>query len=272
MKLAWVLVAAALGACNRTEPAAALAPAPSPAAPAHPVPAPQPAAGAVLPAETLQLVTAVIPTWDATTAQLRLWQRPAAGRPWKLVLGPWDAVIGKTGAGWGMGLHGRGPFPGRTGPLKQEGDGRSPAGAFLLQRTFGYADQPPAHSQLPYQQSSEDWKCVDDSASDRYTLIVDRKTVPVDWTSAEDMRRADALYTWVVDVGHNPTRIPRGGSCIFLHVWAGPTSTTVGCTAMEEPRLAQLIGELSLAQAPVFVLLPRAEYEALAAPWELPPL
>ena len=61
--------------------------------------------------------------------------------------------------------------------------------------------------------------------------------------SAEEMKRPDALYTWVVDVAHNPTRLPNGGSCIFLHVWSGADSTTVGCTAMAEPKLAQLIAD-----------------------------
>ncbi|CAN5875437.1 L,D-transpeptidase family protein [soil metagenome] len=227
--------------------------------------------GGVIPAETLQLVTAVIPTWDATSAQLRLWTRPDGKAPWKLALGPWPGVIGRTGAAWGMGRHGRGPFPNRPGPLKVEGDGKSPAGAFLLQGTYGVAATPPTSAGLPYQHVDANWQCVDDSASSHYNTIVDKRAVETDWKSAEDMMRPDPLYTWVVDVAHNPTRIPNGGSCIFLHVWSGADSTTVGCTAMEEPRLAQLIGTLSATKQPMFVLLPRAEYEALAPAWELPP-
>ena len=42
----------------------------------------------------------------------------------------------------------------------------------------------------------------------------------------------------------------------------------MGCTAMAEPKLAQLIGELD--PRAVFVLLPRAEYDALAPRWGLP--
>jgi hypothetical protein len=37
---------------------------------------------------------------------------------------------------------------------------------------------------------------------------------------------------------------------------------------MPEPRLAQLIGELDATA--VYVLLPRAAYDAFAAPWGLP--
>ncbi len=225
----------------------------------------------VIPGETLQLVTAIVPTWDATKAELRLWTRPDGKSPWKLALGPWAGVIGKTGAGWGMGRHGRGPFPNRPGPLKVEGDGKSPAGAFLLQGTYGAAESPPANAGLPYQRVDGNWQCVDDSKSSRYNTIVDKQAVTIDWKSSEEMHRPDALYTWVVDVAHNPTRIPNGGSCIFLHVWSGADSTTVGCTAMEEPRLATLLSTLSAAKQPMFVLLPRSEYEALAPAWELPP-
>ncbi len=279
MNLSRALLLLVVAACGKSEPAGSLAPPPTgPVAVTDPV-----SSAEVIPGETLQLVTAIIPTWDATTAELRLWTRADAKARWKLALGPWPGVIGKTGAGWGMGRHGRGPFPGRPGPLKQEGDGRSPAGAFLLQGTYGAADAPPPaagvnpsasisapQSALPYQHVDSNWQCVDDSQSSRYNTIVDKRAVANDWKSSEEMHRPDALYTWVVDVAHNPTRIPNGGSCIFLHVWGGAGSTTVGCTAMEEPRLARLIGTLSAAQQPMFVLLPRAEYEALAPAWELP--
>ena len=83
------------------------------------------------------------------------------------------------------------------------------------------------------------------------------------------MRRPDDLYTWVIDIAHNPDRTPGAGSCIFLHVWSGPGSATVGCTAMAEPALATLLASLD-AHA-VYVLLPSAEYNALAAAWQLPP-
>lgn len=264
MKLAPLLLA--LVACGKSEPAGSLSPAtpaPGSAALAHEV-----MSSDVIPAETQQLVTAVIPSWTATTAELRLWERTDGASPWKLVMGPWPGVIGRTGAGWGMGRHGRGPVPGRGGPLKVEGDGKSPAGAFLLAGAYGSADS--AKTGVPYQHVDDAWQCVDDPKSARYNTIVDKRTVAKDWASAEEMKRPDVLYTWVVDVAHNPTRIPNGGSCIFLHVWGGPDTTTVGCTAMEEPTLAKLIGVLSAARQPMFVLLPSEEYAALAPTWGLP--
>ena len=82
------------------------------------------------------------------------------------------------------------------------------------------------------------------------------------------MRRKDELYKWVVELEHNPTATPGAGSCIFLHVWRGPKSATVGCTAMDETVLAELIEDLDASA--MYVLLPRAEYDALAAGWDLP--
>jgi len=84
------------------------------------------------------------------------------------------------------------------------------------------------------------------------------------------MLRDDALYEWVLDVAHNPDATPGAGSCIFLHVWSGPESTTVGCTAMDKPKLEALLAALDPAQQPLYVLLPRSEYSAVASAWGLP--
>jgi D-alanyl-D-alanine dipeptidase len=158
----------------------------------------------------------------------------------------------------------------RPGPVKREGDGRSPAGAFAMRGSYGYAKAPPPGTRLSYVPLDERWKCVDDPASKHYDRILDRTTVAPDWKSAEEMRRADELYAWVVDVAHNPAHAPGAGSCIFLHVWRGEGSATAGCTAMDERKLAALLATLD--PSAVFVLLPRAEYEALAPAWGLPAL
>ncbi len=83
------------------------------------------------------------------------------------------------------------------------------------------------------------------------------------------MRRDDDLYTWVVELAHNAQRTPGEGSCIFLHVWGSAKSTTSGCTAMAEDKLAALIAALP-ADGAVMVLLPKDDYAALAASWQLP--
>lgn len=222
----------------------------------------------VMPANARQLIVGVTDDWNATHVTLRKYERGDHG--WKLVGQPWQAVVGKDGLGWGNGLHGNGTPHGRSGPVKHEGDGKSPAGMFQLRGVYGYADKPPKGTQLPYTHVTGTWQCVDDEHSSHYTRIVDRDAETVDWKSSEKMKRSDELYTWVVDIAHNAGAVAGAGSCIFFHVWRGADSVTVGCTAMPERTLAKLIATLD--PSAVYVLLPRDEYTALQPAWELPAL
>jgi zinc D-Ala-D-Ala dipeptidase len=219
--------------------------------------------GFAIPKSTKQLVTAIVDDWTSPHARLALWQRTPTG--WQRTGDEWPAVIGKNGSAWGMGLH---PIR-REGPMKREGDFKAPAGVFALGAAYGYADDAPKGWRMPYEQSA-DLECIDDPASEHYTKIVDRKQVASDWESAEQMRRDDALYEWVLDVAHNRDATPSAGSCIFLHVWSSPESTTAGCTAMDKAKLEALLAKLDPANQPLFVLLPKAEYSAVASAWGLP--
>ena len=162
---------------------------------------------------------------------------------------------------------------GAGAPVKREGDGRAPAGAFRLSGAFGYraaAEVP--WVRMPYLHSTPAWKCVDDPASRHYNRLVDETAVSPDWGSREEMLRADPLYRLGVVVDHNgaaQTR-PGAGSCIFLHVWRGPDEPTVGCTAMAESDLEQVGRWLDPSRHPALVQLPRAEYRRLRRAWGLP--
>ena len=213
-----------------------------------------------------ELITGVVDDWSSTTVALALWYRTGTG--WERQYA-WDGRIGKAGAAWGDGLHGSGAPPNRTGPVKQEGDKASPAGAFLLRAIYGYSQGAVSH--LSYTPTSRDWLCIDDPKSSHYGEILDRTRVATpDWSTAEAMYRDDDDYQWVIDVAHNAKHRPGAGSCIFLHMMQPPGHTTVGCTAMEEIYIARLIAALE--PGAVYVLLPRAEYAALQAAWGLPQL
>jgi L,D-peptidoglycan transpeptidase YkuD (ErfK/YbiS/YcfS/YnhG family) len=87
------------------------------------------------------------------------------------------------------------------------------------------------------------------------------------------MRRRDELYRRGVVVAHNASPTVRGGgSCIFLHIWRGPGTTTSGCTAMPESEINVLMRWLRADATPVLVQLPSAEYRRLAREWTLPSL
>jgi D-alanyl-D-alanine dipeptidase len=113
--------------------------------------------------------------------------------------------------------------------------------------------------------------CVDDTASTHYNTVVDRANVSaVDWSSAEHMRRVDQYRIGVI-VGYNADPPTRGrGSCIFLHIWNGPASTTAGCTAMDATKLRDVMLWLDRAKRPMLVQLPAVEYDRLRGAWRLP--
>jgi zinc D-Ala-D-Ala dipeptidase len=215
-----------------------------------------------------QLLVVTTPGWDSTTGQLRLYVRNDTNALWQRTGDVIPIVVGKTGMAWGVG------FDGEAGPHKKEGDGRSPAGIFPIGKAFGFA---PADSMrwvhLTYVQLTPDIECVDDTASVHYNTVVDRNAVkPIDWKSSERMRRV-AQYRLGVVIDYNPAPpVKARGSCIFFHIWGGPRSTTVGCTAMDAGELEELVAWLDPRARPVAIQLPAMEYDRTRVRWELPSL
>lgn len=227
-----------------------------------------PAAASPIPAESRQLLLVAAATWDSPAGVARLYERDDARHAWHALGRPMPVSLGRAGLAWGRGLH---VSPDDDGPAKREGDGRSPAGVFALRRLTGYAARPPRGARLPYEVATPTLRCVDDPASQHYNRLVDEARVARDWTSAEDMRRDDELYRLVAWVGHNDAPVEaRAGSCIFLHLRAGPGSVTAGCTAFDAPALEGLLGRLDARARPVLVQLPEAQRRALSVAWRLP--
>lgn len=235
-----------------------------------PATASEPAAEANAPIDPrkTQLVTVVSDDWDRFQVVLRRYER-LPGQAWEPMGRAIDAVIGRGGYGWGRGLHGGGAPAGRSGPVKREGDDRSPAGIFDIGTVYGYESAPQGMS-LPYVQATPGLRCVDDPESRHYNRIVSTENTAPDWRSAEHMRRRDELYSIAIVVEHNTQNAePGAGSCIFIHVWRGPDSGMTGCTAMPIDTLEALARWLE-PNAAVLVALPRSEYNALQHPWGLP--
>jgi D-alanyl-D-alanine dipeptidase len=212
-----------------------------------------------------QFILVTTPEWSSVRGTLRRFER--RGAKWTQVGEAFDIVVGRSGLGWGDGLV----EPGGEGPSKREGDGRAPAGVFRLTRAFGFASAGEATwLRVPYTPLTPGVECVDDTASAQYNRVVDRSDVKrVDWNSSERMREVEG-YRWGVVVAHNARAVPGGGSCIFLHIWAGPSKGTAGCTAMEQPNLEALLRWLDSSKRPLLVQLPRSEYARLGPVWKLP--
>jgi hypothetical protein len=222
--------------------------------------------------KSLQMVVVITDDWDEIPGVMRRYERDGVRMSWRAVGHDVPVVVGAAGLGWGDGLHGFGS-PGETGPIKREGDNRSPAGAFRLTSAFGY---PPKSTfpwiKMPYVEATDAYKCVDDVRSIHYNqMLFAAPGTVIDWKSAEDMHRRDSLYSLGVVVEHNGNgREVGAGSCIFLHIWPGADGNTSGCTAFASDAMNELLAWLDPDAIPILVQLPRSSYERLRPRWGLP--
>jgi L,D-peptidoglycan transpeptidase YkuD (ErfK/YbiS/YcfS/YnhG family) len=219
-----------------------------------------------------QLIVVTTPDWNAVEGRLQRYQRSKPGQHWNAIGDPLTIVVGKKGTAWGRGIL---PPPGPISlqdPVKKEGDGKSPAGAFRLTSAFGYAPQPQPGWKMSYIPLTPTVECVDDSNSQYYNRIVDRSTIAApDWHSSEHMASEGTAYVWGAVIDQNPTpSTAYGGSCVFLHVWAGRGQGTSGCTAMPQDQLRPILAWLDPAQQPILIQAPIASYKKLKEAWKLP--
>lgn len=238
----------------------------------------RPVSASTLLTSAQQMLVVTTPGWNAVGGTLRAFERAdrgawvearlrGAARP------PADAgtpiVVGKSGTAWDPGVVA--PV---GGPIKAEGDGRSPAGVFALGMAFGFAPAADARwVKLPYTHITPTLECVDDAASADYNRLVDRATTEGTWASSEKMRETTPWYHWGVVVEYN-TRpvVAKRGSCIFLHMGGEGGRGTAGCTAMAEPALVAIMRWLDPKAAPVLVQMPVDAYAAMRGAWGLPEL
>jgi len=228
----------------------------------------------LVPDDCKQLLLMITPNWNSPRGVLWRYERDDANQPWRLVGTLMEGVVGRKGLAWGNGLYDipdlREPS---DGPRKKEGDGKAPAGAFLLGSVFGSA--PPEQMgalKMPYLYASESTICIDDSKSQYYNHIMDQTLVEKpDWRSFEHMRRSDELYRLGVIVEYNrKPNDPGKGSCVFIHIERNPTTGTAGCTAFAKPNVEILVQWLDEKKTPVLVQLPHPEYLRLRKNWLLP--
>jgi uncharacterized protein YijF (DUF1287 family)/L,D-peptidoglycan transpeptidase YkuD (ErfK/YbiS/YcfS/YnhG family) len=226
-------------------------------------------AGLALPPSTRQLVLVVTEGWRDATGKLSLWEKDQ--ERWRRRTPPKSVTVGGAGLGWGRGLHADAAAA-LGGPRKREGDARAPAGIFGLSSATGYAPRPPAGTKLPYQQATDQLRCVDDPASPDYNQL--RTLSPgqrPSWASDEGMKRDDEQYRLTIFVEHNRQPVlPGAGSCILLHVWPAPGVPSPGCTMMSLADVRELLTSLDPRAHPVLVQLPRAIAEQAARAWNLP--
>ena len=226
------------------------------------------AAAIELPALSTQCLVGIADTWNSSSATLQIYQK--RGGHWQAEGASWPCRLGKSGLIWGLGIH---PVPDEV-RLKQEGDQRSPAGIFTIGGAWGYAPAIRKHPQLFYRQVTSRDLWIEDPASPQYNrnVILDHEPA-TPWEKKQQMKQSDPAHALKLFIGHNapPKAVPSAGSSIFFHIWrGGGTRATAGCTSMEESRLRDLVARIDPDRHPLYILLPKAEYEKFRAAWKLP--
>lgn len=229
---------------------------------------------AMVPETCTQAIVGITDGWNNSHVTLSLLEKQANGK-WARVLGPMPGRLGRNGCVWGLGLH----TNARKTRIKQEGDGRSPAGIFALGGLWVTNKTPVKHDKrIPLiKVDPHDLWVSDINLPHLYNRYV-RLDHPARtaWELKEQMRQTDYPHSIKLLICHNTWETPGrpivgAGSSIFFHIWRrNGAAPTAGCTSMAEPHLRAIISKLRAKSNPVYILLPRQEYGKYRAAWNLP--
>jgi len=215
-----------------------------------------------------QAVVSISSGWNSSHASLYLYEKHRG--QWKAVSGPHQVRLGKTGSAWGLGLH-KTPAGAK---LKREGDRRTPAGVFYIGGAWGYAEKISKHPRLPYRRVTSRDLWVEDSNSPYYNQHRVLGHEPrLTWEKKAQMKQNDHAHSLKLFIAHNPPpkAVPNAGSAVFFHIWRrSGKSATFGCTTMPEATLKKLIAWVDPTKRPLYITLPKAEYDKKRTAWKLP--
>ncbi|GAA3409581.1 L,D-transpeptidase [Paenibacillus hodogayensis] len=192
-----------------------------------------------------QMLVVEAPDYVSVRAKLSWWELGEGAADWRRI-GAASAAIGRNG----------------LSPLKREGDGRTPAGRFLMGTGFGALPVPPGR--WPYRLADAHDYWVDDPGSPDYNTWVRYTGDPAGlWQSFE--RLAITPYRKAAVIRFNEAPIVRGrGSAIFFHVWSGPDSGSAGCVTAAEQDVLRVLEWLRPEAEPAMAVGTRQELLRLA--------
>jgi L,D-peptidoglycan transpeptidase YkuD (ErfK/YbiS/YcfS/YnhG family) len=218
--------------------------------------------------DQLQAIVVTTQGWNTIQGRGQIFERQSSASPWVAIDSAFPVVIGAKGMAWGKALN-EVSADAKGVPMKIEGDGKSPAGIFMLTSAFSPAEQ---KINLPFTKLLDSTECVDDVKSSHYNTIVDKSRVDqVDWNSSEKMR-AIREYELGIFVGYNSERKKGAGSCIFLHRWTDEKTGTTGCTAMALEQMQKIFRWIDSTKNPILIQLPEKTYQQLQSTGKLPQL
>jgi L,D-peptidoglycan transpeptidase YkuD (ErfK/YbiS/YcfS/YnhG family) len=195
-----------------------------------------------VPRSSRELIVVTAPRASATTGTLTAEVRSAPAAPWRRVLGPWPAELGRAG----LSAH------------RHEGDGTTPLGMFAIAPIlYGNAQRPSGLRERYRRLHCGDW-WDEDPWSDRYNQLV---AVPCGVTpgfasGSEALWTETVAYPYFAVIEFNARPILRGrdapGSGIFLHSWED--APTAGCVAIHRAQLLSVLRWLASSQRPVIAI------------------
>ena len=202
----------------------------------------------LIPKETKQLLVVSSQGFNSSLGYLQAYKK--VNHKWEKYFNEIPVNLGRNGLAWGKGLLSFKHKPHEA--IKQEGDGKAPAGLFSLDTFFGYDKY---NFNYKYKQLSPTDLCIDDSDSKYYNLLIQNKHNQ-EFKSFEKMKRDDNLYALGITVGHNKKRRKQAGSCIFIHIQREVGSATAGCTSLAQEELLKLMYWLDKKHKPLLLQLP----------------
>ncbi len=126
---------------------------------------------------------------------------------------------------------------------KQEGDGTTPVGCFLIRKIYYRQDRiKKLDTIIPKQILIKDDGWCDDSKDLNYNKCI-KLPYPA---SSESLWRDDNIYDIIAVLGYNDEPvIPGKGSAIFVHIARPDYSPTEGCVALSESDLIEILKGVS---------------------------
>lgn len=182
--------------------------------------------------DALRLALVTTSDMSSSKGQLQLFERSATGAEWRAASAAEPVMLGKNGLAWGYTFL---AYKREGEPEKVEGDKRTPAGFFRLGASFGFEAAARANHIVV---KAGETVCVEDPASLLYNTITTRSALAPQ-TKADNMRDT-SLFRNGLFVDYPSDEASKRGSCIFVHVWKTPDTTTSGCVALPESRVMAL--------------------------------
>lgn len=218
------------------------------------------AANRTVPVTADQLIVVSSPTAAPPApgylATLRAYTRANGGAPWRPVFGPWQA---ETGSGHLV-----------SSTVRREGDHATPIGVFGIGATiYGIQPNPGGLRYAYHRLVCGDW-WDEDPYSANYNAFVHMPcgVTPSFASWSEPLWTETVAYPYFVVIRFNMKPVRGGsralGSGIFLHSWVG--GATLGCVAVHERQLLQILRWLKPSSHPVIEIGTNAQVSPRAGP------